>query len=171
MLRVTQRLASGRLHDREGRDRGPRTAPFAAGSKTALAGRILLAAIFMVSGIAKVTDPTGSAAHMTAAGIPAADILVWVAGLAEIAGALALIFGFLARLGAAGLILFLIPTTLLFHDFWSYEGAEQIAQMASFLKNVGLVGGLLLLIAAGPGRYSLDHKIRHRGVPVLDQEY
>ncbi len=127
---------------------------------TALVGRLLLASIFLVSGIAKVTDSSGTIAHMTKAGIPAAEALVWFAAFAELAGAVSLITGFLTRLGAIALMVFLVAATLLFHDFWNYSGAERLPQMVNFLKNVGLGGGLALVVAYGPGRYSLDHKLR-----------
>ncbi|MBX3155386.1 MAG: DoxX family protein [Deltaproteobacteria bacterium] len=132
---------------------------------TMLAGRFLLAAIFFVSGYAKLTDPAGTIAHMTAAGIPAADVLAYVAGFAEILGAVSLLFGFLTRIGALGLILFMIPTTLVFHNFWAYEGAEQRMQLVNFLKNLGILGGLSLLVACGAGRYSVDSKLRWPNPP------
>ena len=130
--------------------------------KTALVGRILLAAIFLVSGFAKLTNSGETAAHMSGVGIPAAETLAIIAGLAEILGALAIGFGFLTRPGAIGLILFMIPTTLLFHNFWVYEGVEQKTQMINFLKNLTIIGGLSLLVAHGPGPYSIDQKLRKR---------
>lgn len=127
---------------------------------TALAGRILLSAIFLVSGIAKLTDPEGTIGYMRMAGIPSPEILVWIAGAAEVLGALAIMSGFLTRIGAIGLILFLIPTTIYFHGFWMFEGAEQKTQMVQFMKNLAIFGGLALLVAYGPGRYSVDGKLR-----------
>ena len=127
---------------------------------TALAGRVLLSAIFVVSGFAKLTDPVGSIGYMQAQGIPAAGILVYVAGLAELLGGLALASGFLTRVGAIGLILFLVPTTLVFHDFWTLTGEEQGHQMVQFMKNLAIIGGLLMVIAYGAGRYSVDGKLR-----------
>jgi putative oxidoreductase len=126
----------------------------------ALIGRILVAAIFLVSGIAKVVDPQGAIEHMNAVGIGHADSLVWVAGIAEIAGAIALISGFLTRIAAFGLALYLIPVTGFFHNFWAYSGAEQVAQMANFMKNVAIIGGLGVISALGPGRNSLDYLMR-----------
>jgi putative oxidoreductase len=130
--------------------------------KTALVGRVLVAAIFLVSGFAKLTNVGETAAHMSGVGIPMAETLAVVAGLAEILGALAIGFGFLTRPGAIGLILFMIPTTLLFHNFWAFEGAEQKMQMIRFLKNLTIIGGLSLLVAHGPGPYSIDQKLRKR---------
>jgi putative oxidoreductase len=154
---MAERIAYGRPLDVA---RDSTWIPLAMRPGTALVARILLAAIFLISGIAKVTDPTGSIAYMTANGVPSPEILVWVAGFAEIAGGLAIALGLLARIGALGLIVFLIPTTFMFHDFWNLTGQEQVSQMANFMKNLAIAGGLALIIAYGPGRYSLDYKFR-----------
>lgn len=129
-------------------------------STSALIGRILIAAIFVTSGFAKLTDPAGAAGYMNHVGIPNSDVLVYVAGVAELLGGLALIFGFLTRLAALGLILVLIPTTLLFHNFWALEGAEAKTQMVNFMKNLAIMGGLVMVFAKGPGRFSIDQRIR-----------
>ena len=97
----------------------------------ALIGRLLLAAIFLMSGIAKLTDTAGTVSHMTAVGIPYADTLAIVAGVAEILGAASLILGLLTRVGAFGLILYMIPTTLLFHAFWNHEGPERLRRWST----------------------------------------
>lgn len=154
---LAERIVFGRPDELE-RDRvhvhlAPRPA-------TAFLARLLLAGIFLVSGIAKVTDTAGTVGHMEQVGIPAANLLVWFAAFAELAGAVSLITGFLTRLGAIALILFLVPTTFIFHAFWNFDGAERLPQMVNFLKNWALVGGLLLLVAHGPGRWSLDQKLR-----------
>jgi len=126
----------------------------------ALLGRLLIGAIFLMSGIAKLTDMPGTIAHMTKMGIPYADTLAIVAGVAEILGAASLILGLLTRVGALGLILFLIPATLIFHAFWNYQGAEHLPQMVNFMKNLAIIGGLAVLTAQGAGRFSIDHRIR-----------
>jgi putative oxidoreductase len=154
---IAERLAFGRPLDP---DRDPEVIHVVARPKTALIGRVLLSAIFLTSGIAKVTDPAGTIGYMNAAGIPAAEILVWVAALAEIFGGLSILFGFLTRVGALGLSVFMVFATLLFHDFWSFTGAEQKTQMVNFMKNLAIMGGLFMLIANGAGRYSVDNAIR-----------
>lgn len=127
---------------------------------TALLGRLALAAIFLVSGSAKLVDVAGTAEHMAGVGIPYPQTLAMIAGTAEILGAVSLVFGALTRAAALGLCVFLIPTTLLLHDFWAFEGAERLAQLQSFFKNLAIAGGLSLLIAYGPGRYSVDSLLR-----------
>jgi len=102
---------------------------------------------------------------MTQAGIPAARTLAVIAGLAEIAGGLSIAFGFLARLGALGLFLYMIPVTLTFHHFWTFEGAEQKTQLVNFMKNLAIMGGLLVLYAEGPARYSIDARLRRPKEP------
>lgn len=134
-------------------------------STSALIGRILIAAIFVTSGFAKLTDPAGAAGYMTHVGIPNADVLVYVAGVAELVGGLALIFGFLTRLAALGLFLMLILTTVLFHNFWALEGAEAKMQMVQFMKNLAIMGGLATVFAHGPGRFSVDSRIRRPKQP------
>lgn len=128
--------------------------------KTALIGRLLIAAIFIMSGISKLTNTEETVGYMTAMGVPAPETLAIVAGVAELLGGAALVFGFLTRLAAIGLILFMIPTTLVFHAFWTLEGAEQKMQMIQFMKNLAIMGGLTTIVAFGPSRYSIDRKIR-----------
>jgi putative oxidoreductase len=129
----------------------------------ALVGRCLLAAIFLVSGAAKLTDLPGTVAHMTQAGIPYASTLAIVAGAAEILGGIAIAVGFLTRAAALGLILFMIPATLVFHAFWNFAGEQRLPQMVNFMKNLAIIGGLAVLMAQGPGRISVDHRIRLAG--------
>lgn len=127
---------------------------------TMLIGRALMAAIFFVSGAAKLMDIEKTVGHMTSQGIPEAHILVYVAAIAELAGAASILFGFLTRIGAFGLIIYVVAATVVFHDFWTFTGEEQRMQMIQFLKNLAIIGGLALLVAQGAGRYSLDARIR-----------
>ncbi len=129
-------------------------------SGTMLVARVLIGAIFLLSGFAKLTDTAGAIGHMQSVGVPAPHVLVYIAGYAEILGGLAVISGFLARVGALGLVVFLVITTLMFHAFWNYEGQEMIQQSVQFMKNLAIMGGLLMIFAVGPGRYSVDAKLR-----------
>lgn len=123
-------------------------------------GRLLIAVLFLASGVHKLTQPDQVAAMMTGAGIPQADTLVIIAGIAELVGGGAIAFGFLTRVGALGLILYMIPATLIFHGFWNFEGEAQQMQMTQFLKNLAIMGGLFAIMGFGPGRYSLDAQMR-----------
>jgi putative oxidoreductase len=119
-----------------------------------VAGRILLAAIFILSGAGKLMGWSGTAGMMAAKGLPAPQVLLALAIAFEILGGLSVATGYRARIGALLLILFLIPATLVFHNFWAYQGGEREMQMAHFLKNVAILGGLLIVAARGPGRAS-----------------
>jgi len=155
---IAERIAYGRPIDFDDEEDIP--VAMVPRKTAALIGRIFLGAIFVVSGIAKLTDTTGTAGYMTAQGIPYAHALAIFAGICELAGGLAVAFGFLTRLAALGLFLFLVPTTLIFHNFWALEGAEHKMQMINFLKNLAIMGGLLLLWAQGPNRLSVDTRLR-----------
>lgn len=123
-------------------------------SLTALVGRILLALIFLWSGISKVMGFRGVAAMM-AARMPHATLWLAVAIVVEIAGALMIILGWGARLAGWILFLYLIPVTLVFHAFWQAPPAMAYDQMIHFWKNISIMGGLLMVAAHGPGGLSV----------------
>lgn len=129
----------------------------------ALVGRIALALIFLVSGVGKIADWNGTAAMMAAQGMPAVPLFLAGAIALEVLGALSIMAGFKTRWGVHALVFFLVPTTYLFHGFWAYQGLELQMQLAHFLKNVGIAGGLLVLAAAGPGAISLDARLAPGG--------
>jgi putative oxidoreductase len=121
-----------------------------------LTGRILLSLIFLLSAAGKAFGFSATAGMMSQKGFPAASIFLAGAIALELLGGLSVLTGYKARLGAAALIFFLIPTTLIFHNFWAFQGMEQQMQMTNFLKNVAIAGGLFLVVAFGPGRLSID---------------
>jgi putative oxidoreductase len=116
----------------------------------ALAGRILLALIFLQSGIEKFVHYSGTLGYMTRAGLPFPQVLLVASGIVETACALALIIGWKARPAALVLVAWMIPVTLIFHN----PAAGQDA-MIHFMKNVAITGGLLMLFAFGPGAWSV----------------
>ena len=122
-----------------------------------LAGRLLLSTIFILSGLTKFTDWNGTADYMAGHGLPLIPLLLPIAALVEIAGGLAILLGARSRAAALLLFLYLIPTTLIFHNFWSQTGAEYINQMHHFLKNLAIMGGLALIFGLGPGFPSVDN--------------
>jgi putative oxidoreductase len=121
-----------------------------------LLGRILLAHIFLVSGAAKILDWSGTEAQMDRKGMPLVPVLHVGALLCELGGGLALLVGYRARLAALALFLFLIPTTVIFHNFWAAAPAEQIHQLDNFMKNLAIMGGLAFVMSFGPGPVSID---------------
>lgn len=121
-----------------------------------LLGRIGLALVFLWSGFDKFANAAGTAGFMQSAGIPAADVLVWLVALVEVAGAVALIVGYKLRWAALALIAFTIVATLVFHAFWAVPAEQVLMQQINFMKNVGIIGGLLAVFAHGAGRYAID---------------
>lgn len=154
---IAERFAYGRPYNPVLADT---LAPVVPRSGTALIGRILISAIFILSGISKLTDPASAVGYMDSVGVPSPGALVYVAGIAEVAGGLSLLFGFLARIGALGLIAFLCLTNYFFHNFWALPEPEAKAQMVQFMKNLAIIGGLAMVVAMGPGRYSIDARMR-----------
>jgi len=116
-----------------------------------LLGRILLGLIFVMSGITKITGFEGTQQYMASQGMPATAFFLVGAIAVEILGGLSVILGLWARAGAVALVLFLIPATLIFHTDFSQQ-----TQMIMFLKNLSIMGGLLLLVAQGPGTYRIQ---------------
>ncbi len=123
---------------------------------TPLAGRAGLSLIFLLSAFGKLMNLSGTAGYMASKNMPLVPLFLAGAIAFELLGGLSVLLGFKARWGAAALIFFLIPATLIFHNFWAYEGMEQQMQMINFLKNVAIGGGLLTLIAHGSGPLSLE---------------
>lgn len=116
-----------------------------------LAGRILLALIFVMSGFGKLTNPAGTAAYMQAMGVP--TLLLWPTVALELLGGIAIVLGFQTRVVAAALAFFCVVSAILFHSNF----ADQM-QMINFLKNLGMAGGFLLLASTGATALSIDSR-------------
>lgn len=125
-------------------------------SLVALLARLLLCVIFLTSAFGKITGYAATLEYMEARGMPAVQLGLPVAIAAEVAGGLALLVGLRARLGALLLIAFLVPATLYFHNFWTFPADQVRNQMAHFLKNTAIVGGLLMVVAFGAGGWAVD---------------
>jgi putative oxidoreductase len=122
-----------------------------------LIGRILLVLIFLYSGITKIEDFGGTAQYMASHGMPYANFFLVGAIFFELVGSATVILGYFARFGALLLLIFLIPTTLIFHS----NLTDQM-QFLMFMKNVSMFGGCLILLASGAGRFSLDSLLRSK---------
>src|SRR5881628_3163182 len=121
----------------------------------AVVGRLLYSAIFLLSGPGHFTAQY--AGYAAQAGVPAASALVPLAGVIALAGALSVLLGYRAKIGAWLLVVFLVPVTLYMHKFWGLTDPMMVQmQQAHFLKNVGLLGGALLIAYFGSGPLSLD---------------
>ena len=121
-----------------------------------LAGRSLLAAPFVLSGYGKIGAFAGTAGVMAGKGLPMVEVLLALAIVIELGGGLALVIGWKARWAALALIVFTALATLVFHNFWAVPADQAMMQQISFMKNLSIIGGLLLLVAFGPGRYAAD---------------
>jgi putative oxidoreductase len=122
----------------------------------ALAGRVLLAGLFLWSGYAKLVYMEGNVGYMKAYGMPAAELLIWPALLLELVAGAMLLVGWKARWAALALALFTIPATLIFHAYWGVPADQLLNQQIHFVKNFAIVGGLLAVIAHGAGHFGLD---------------
>jgi putative oxidoreductase len=126
-----------------------------AGSFITLTGRILFSAIFVVSGFFHFSPQ--EIAYAANSGVPAPGFLVPASGILAMAGGLSILFGYRARIGAWLLVLFLVPVTLMLHNFWAVKDPMMAqVQMAMFMKNVSMIGGALLISQFGAGPLSLD---------------
>ncbi|MGR3372129.1 DoxX family protein [Pseudooceanicola sp.] len=119
-------------------------------------GRVLLALIFITSGFGKITGYAGTQGYMEAMGVPGALLPLVI--LVELGGGIALLVGWQARLSAFLLAGFSLLSGFLFHYLPSLgmEGMEAQANMISFMKNVSIAGGMLMVVAFGAGALSID---------------
>ena len=132
-----------------------RTEPASLSSFISLAGRVLFSAIFLLSGFLHFSQQDISYAEH--AGVPMAGFLVPASGVLALAGGLSILLGYRAKLGAWLLVVFLIPVTLMMHNFWAVKDPLMAQmQMAMFFKNVSILGGALMVTQFGAGGLSLD---------------
>ncbi len=124
----------------------------------ALVGRVLLALMFVIAGYGKITGYDGTAGWMTAAGMPMVGVLLPLSILVELGGGIALIVGWKARWAALALAAFTLLASLTFHNFWAMTGDAVMTNTLFFLKNIAVIGGMLMVFAFGPGRYSIDRE-------------
>tara|TARA_R100000005_G_scaffold93879_1_gene70416 strand:- start:18643 stop:19038 length:396 start_codon:yes stop_codon:yes gene_type:complete len=117
-----------------------------------LAGRILMAVLFVPAGYSKITGYSGTAGYMESIGVP--GILLPLVIIVELLGGLAILLGWQTRIAAFLLAGFCLVAALLFH----FQPADQM-QMILFTKNLAIAGGLLFLVANGAGAYSLDRRL------------
>ncbi|HAF02107.1 MAG TPA: hypothetical protein DCO68_04650 [Methylophilaceae bacterium] len=114
-----------------------------------LAGRIMLALIFILAGAGKISDPAGTVGYMQSVGLP--GILLWPTIALELLGGLAIAIGFKVRYAAFALAAFCVISAVLFHKNF----ADQM-QMYMFMKNIAMAGGLLLLATSARTAFSID---------------
>lgn len=136
----------------------------------AVLGRILLSAIFIIAGLNKILNWEGTKNSLLEAlgkwhgyqdihlvdrlidfFTNKVDILLWMATSFELLGGLLVLIGIFTRFGALLLSLFIIPATLLYHSFWTLSDPERDIQLVMFMKNMAILGGLMIVLAFGSG--------------------
>ena len=127
-------------------------------SPLTLVGRLLLALLFLTAGIGKLTGFAGTVGYIDSVGLPMPTMAAIIALIVEIAGGLALIAGFGARIAALVLAVFTLVASFFFHNYWALPADQQLIPQLLFLKNIAVVGGLLTLAAWGPGAWSMDER-------------
>lgn len=120
-------------------------------------GRVVIALIFVSSGIEKFMDLAGTASEIGSKNLPYPDVLAVLTATLESVGGLLVIFGWQTRIAALVLALFTAVAGYFFHDFWHLPpGPQHTDMMIHFMKNLSIIGGFLMLAAVGGGHYSLD---------------
>ena len=123
-----------------------------------LIGRFFLSLIFILSAIFQMMDWTATTGYMQSKGMPLVGFLLLMSIIFRLLGGISILLGYKAKIGAWLLIIFLVPATFVFHNFWAIEGMEGQLQFFSFLKNFSIIGGLILVVVLGSGRLSLDNR-------------
>ena len=126
------------------------------GGVVPLLGRILISIVFILGGIGKIFGFSMEEGMVAAKHLPLPAVALGIALVIELIGGLAILLGLFTRFTAWILFLYLIPTTLLFHNFWAMQGMDRIDNMVHFEKNLAIMGSLLVLAAFGPGALSVD---------------
>ena len=124
-------------------------------------GRIMLSTIFLMSAVGnKIPNFNTVAGYMESEGVPLPRVMLAGAIVFLIVGGWSVILGFKARWGAGMLLVFLILATFFFHDFWTFaEAQRQQTETIQFMKNLALMGAMLLIIGNGSGPMSLDNRM------------
>jgi len=131
-------------------------------------GRILLPAVFIVGGWNKLLDIKGVIAQLEPKnlpipldtqqyiGMPKLEVLAYLVAIVELFGGVMILVGWKARWAALALFIFSGLTIYYFHDFWTMEGADRLLNQTMALKNLSIMGGLLMVVAIGSGPVALE---------------
>jgi putative oxidoreductase len=135
-----------------------------------LGGRVLLVLVFLVFGYAKLRGYSGTVAYMTHVRAPWPQGAALVSVVVELGFSIALILGAFTRPVALLLAVYTLGTGFIAHHFWTMTGMDRYLNEINFLKNISIIGGLVLLAAIGPGRYSIDALLRRPRGKVLEND-
>src|SRR3982075_584035 len=117
-------------------------------------GRLLIAALFLISGLGKIAAPAMTQGVIASAGLPFPLLALLIAIIIEVGGGILLILGYQSRIVASVMAIFTVAAALGFHRNFADQNA-----MAHFLKNISITGGLLQIAAFGAGSLSLDSRL------------
>lgn len=121
-----------------------------------LAGRILIALIFVFAGFGKITGFEGTVGYIASKGLPLPQLAAIGAIIIELGGGIMLVLGLKTRWAAAAILIFTGLAALFFHNFWAVSPDQAQNQMIHFMKNIAIMGGLLFVMVHGGGAFSLD---------------
>ena len=127
-----------------------------------VSARVLLALMFILAGFSKFTGLEGTAGYIASKGLPLATLLALGAAALELFGGLALALGLKARWAAGALAVFTLLATFLFHNFWAMPADQAFVNQLMFMKNLAVIGGLLMVVAFGAGPASVDARFDAR---------
>lgn len=156
-----------RLRPSAGHDRG-NLGPLAFGLSATgadvllLLARVLIGYIFVLGGWGKLMGLAGFASYLGQHGVPASYAFAVLGAAVEFFGGLALIVGIATRYVVLLIIAFTLVATGIAHRFWEFEAPARRGQTINFNKNMSMIGGMLALLVAGPGRFSIDGLLARR---------
>lgn len=122
----------------------------------ALAGRVLIALLFIPGGIDKITGFEGTVRYITSAHVPLPEVAAVIGILAELGLGILLLVGYRTRWVALAMFVYVAVLPFIFHAYWSVPAAQVMAQKISFYKDLAIAGGLLSIAAWGAGAWSID---------------
>jgi len=131
-----------------------------------LLARALITTVFIIFGYQQFTNIAGYTANPNIVkfsgmigGILAPVVIAYLVAAIDLLGGLCVLVGFKTRCASIALIIFVILTLFVAHNFWVMEGATRIGNQVNFYKNLAIIGGLLLIFVHGPGRFSIDNRL------------
>ena len=124
-----------------------------------LLGRILIAALFVPAGFAKIGGFAGTAGYIASVGLPLPQVGAAIAVIVELGLGLLLLAGWRTRWVSLVLAAFTVVAAVFFHNYWAAPAEQVMMQQINFFKNLAIAGGLLFIAAFGPGRISLDARM------------
>ena len=126
-----------------------------------LLGRVLFGGFFLYNGVNHFVNLETMAGYAASKGVPSPSLAIALSGVLLLLGGLSILLGFWTRLGAWLLVLFLVPTSLLIHNFWALPDPQAASiEMTQFMKNLALIGASLMIATVPSWPLSLDSRIK-----------